>query len=118
MSKSDINVTFEAFKEIQNDAIDSLVSQVIKEKEEIITNRIKHLGLDIDFEQEANKRFKSIVCEHKFDGAFTDEETYYCNDGSDEGFRIVTFLNERTLSHVIQNDNNTTIKAEFNLKYY
>lgn len=57
-------------------------------KDLIIAHNLSKHGIEIDFDAEARARFKKIVCESH---AGTGEETYYYNDGTPEGLRIVTF---------------------------
>lgn len=71
---------------IESDIISKLCNDLELKKEEILRQRIKELGLKIDFDKEKKARFKSLVCEHE-----GDKEIWYYNDGSPKGFRILTF---------------------------
>lgn len=71
----------------QDKAIKELVRQELASKEEVIKRRLKELGIELDFNQEKRRRFKSLMVER-----IGGEETYYYNDGSTFGMRLVTFV--------------------------
>lgn len=58
----------------------------------MIKERLKALDIEIDFEHERQRRLKLITCETNKEPYST--ETYYYNDGSKEGVRIVTFTEQ------------------------
>ncbi len=66
---------------------DELIKDFVKKKEEIVQDKINELGIEFSFEEEKRRRFKNFLIETTEDG----EETYWYNDGSDQGLRIVTF---------------------------
>jgi hypothetical protein len=67
-----------------------IISDIYEKKYKIITDRLKEIvGIDFDIKSEANRRFKRIAIEHN-----GNEETIYFNDGSEQGKRIVTFVNK------------------------
>lgn len=73
--------------ELIQQLISDAVRANIEKREEIVCSIIKQcLGVDIDLEQERKRIFKRV--------AFVNHEggtTWYYNDGSEEGLRIVTF---------------------------
>lgn len=76
-------------------------------KEKVLKERLEILGIDINLEEESKRRFKSLVAEYG-----PDEETYYYNDGSVDGLRIVTFI----VPKGSVDENNTTWSIK--LRYY
>lgn len=71
--------------------IDEITTDIIKklnaDKEEIVKSRLVEAGIELDYEKEKSKRFKSLVVEINS----MNSETYWYNDGTEEGLRIVTF---------------------------
>lgn len=65
-----------------------IVAEMQASKDMILKERMKELHIDIDLEIEKRSRFKCLLVEQH-----PDKETYYYNDGSEDGLRIVTFLN-------------------------
>lgn len=88
-----------------------LARSINKKKDEIIISRLSDLGYSIDLKTEMAKRFKSLTYEIK--GI---EETWYFNDGSVDGLRIVTFCNTELTSR------SDTLSNKFNfsstIEYY
>ena len=72
-------------------------------------HRLEKLGIELDAEAERRKRFKSFVVEYN-----DHEETYWYNDGSETGLRIVTF--KKAQSNFDLKEPNHTIKTE--VSYY
>ena len=64
-----------------------LSSGISQEKEDIVKQRLKELGIEIDLESEPNRRFKRLLLEHN-----GNEQTLWYNDGSETGLRVVTFV--------------------------
>src|SRR5690606_29338197 len=69
-----------------NDLTDQFVKRMNAYKLEIIISKLEEKNIKIDWEFERDARFKSIYGEVE---GF--KETYYYNDSSKEGLRIVTF---------------------------
>ena len=93
--------------------IEEVISKMIKDidnkKEKVIKNKLLiELGVELDYKIEKSKRFKSLQLEN-LDG----KETYYYNDGSANGFRVVTFEIVDTPA-----DFNDVPKIGLELKYY
>lgn len=60
-----------------------------REKDGIIRQKVQEkTGLDIDINEEAERKFSRFVVEHR-----GSKETVWFNDGSPEGLRVVTFEN-------------------------
>lgn len=90
------------------DIINKAVENVQKQQEQLIKDRLFDiLGYELDIEEEGKRRFSRI-------GIFQrDNEThYYWNDGSINGIRIITFIQEPINFDSI-NDN----KLSINLSY-
>ncbi len=77
--------------ELDFDYVNELTSKLIQDleikKEEIITERLKQIGIEINYDEEKKRRFKSMVCE-----IHDNEQRWYYNDGSISGIRVVTFV--------------------------
>lgn len=82
-----------SFPEVNYDTIQDLTVRIASDIEEkkgnIILQRIKDAGFEFDFEKEKTARFKKLAVENK-----CGSETWYYNDGSENGFRLVTFYTE------------------------
>lgn len=65
---------------------DRAYKKFITEQERILKERLDSLGIYIDLEEEKIRRFPSLLIEK-----FENTHTYYYNDGSIEGLKIVTF---------------------------
>ncbi len=66
--------------------IQSFIAETNLKKIEIIKNRLAELNIEFDEETEKGRRFKRLVCIIE-----DDTETYYYNDGTPQGLRIVGF---------------------------
>lgn len=66
--------------------IEKFMTDAKAKKDKVIKEKLLEHGIDFNLENEQKRRFKSIMVEH-----VNNEETYYYNDGSISGFRIVTF---------------------------
>ena len=87
----------------QEEYIQRVIEEFKEKEKEVVYATLQEKGIVIDWEKEQSCRFKSLVIETK--DLIT---TYYYNDGSDNGLRIVTF-------EVVTNHDNG-FKVE--LKYY
>lgn len=81
-----IDVSLSNFLDEQQQIIGDMIAELIKKKDAIVMHRLKQLGIKIDVEAEQRRRFKRFVVEYN-----NKEETYWYNDGSETGLRIVTF---------------------------
>jgi len=72
---------------ILSTALDNLYQQ----KLDILNAKLKEAGIEIDWEAEKKRRFRLITVEQNLR---EQTETYFYNDGSIEGMRIVTFIKD------------------------
>lgn len=67
-----------------------LIRDIQEKRNKVITERLKEIvGIDLNIEEEAKRRFKRLAIEYN-----GNKETIYFNDGSVEGKRIVTFVRD------------------------
>lgn len=75
---------------LMKDVTSKLISDIQEKRNQVITERLKEIvGIDLNIEEEAKRRFKRLAIEYN-----GNEETIYFNDGSIEGKRIVTFVRD------------------------
>lgn len=75
---------------LMQDVTSKLINDIQEKRNQVITERLKEIvGIDLNIEEEAKRRFKRLVIEYN-----GNEETIYFNDGSIEGKRIVTFVRD------------------------
>lgn len=73
---------------LMQDVTSKIISDIQEKRNQVITERLKEIvGIDLNIEEEAKRRFKRFAIEYN-----GNEETIYFNDGSIEGKRIVTFV--------------------------
>lgn len=72
--------------EFMQKRIQSFIAETDLKKIEIVKNRLAELNIEFDEEIEKDRRFKRLVCVIE-----DDTETYYYNDGTSQGLRIVGF---------------------------
>ena len=73
---------------LMQDVTSKLINDIQEKRNKVITERLKEIvGIDLNIEEEAKRRFKRLAIEYN-----GNEETIYFNDGSIEGERIVTFV--------------------------
>lgn len=73
---------------MQQTIVNDIVNSIQKQQDELIKKRLNRiLGYDLNLEDEAKRRFPRI-------GIFNQdtETSYYWNDGSIDGIRIITFI--------------------------
>lgn len=98
MAQLGMNNDFDLSKEIpfvgeesyMEKVMNDFYSNIRKSKEKIFFNKLSDLGIDINLENESKRRFKRFIIESHID---TGHETWFYNDGSLEGLRVVTFIN-------------------------
>jgi hypothetical protein len=67
-----------------------LANDIEQKRNKVITERLKEIvGIDLNIEEEAKRRFKRFAIEYN-----GNEEIIYFNDGSEQGKRIVTFVRD------------------------
>lgn len=98
-------------RDFMDNAIEQMSLDLNAKKIAIIKERLKALNITLDFEAEEKRLFKSIACV-KEDGLSLNE-AYYYNDGSVNGQRIVTFIEEQPS---FEDFKSSEIKISFN--YY
>ena len=111
----EIEVTRNKFKppdiglvqEMQSDLIRNICQEIQDKKETVLIQALQKNGIDINVEEEAKRRFSRLAC-------FVQENTqsWYWNDGSVGGLRIVTFI-DTELDGDYQNP-----KFTMEIKYY
>ena len=92
---------------IVRDLVSQMVDSISKQKEDILKSKILNKFQDFNFEEEKKRRFKKLVCEVDYHG----NETYYYNDGTTDGCRLVTFFKFEPQFELGSN------KMNFELKY-
>lgn len=70
-----------------NKFCNEVAEKLNKAKDKIILDRMKELGIDFDLKKEEKLRFKNFMTKET-----QNETTYYYNDGSEKGLRIITFV--------------------------
>ena len=81
-----------------NNLIEKIIADITAKKENLIKQALfDYLGFDLDILAESQKRFPSLTCVIK-----GDEESYYWNNGTKEGKRIITFVS--VTNHVLSAD--------------
>jgi valyl-tRNA synthetase len=77
--------------------IAEMVNNINQQKQAILDSKLEEKGFKIDWEEEAFGRFPKLI-----KAVQGNKETWYYNDGTKEGIRIVTFeqsdLNSYTAS--------------------
>lgn len=69
---------------------EAIIRDLQQKREKLIIDRLKELGITLDYEVEQRRRFKSLAREYK-----GEEETIYYNDGSEQGLRVITFVTKQ-----------------------
>jgi hypothetical protein len=103
------NVSLSNFFDKQQEIIGDMIAELNKKKDAIIMHRLEKLGIKLDIETEQRRRFKSFAVEYN-----DHEETYWYNDGSETGLRIVTF--KEAQPNFDLKETNLTVKTE--ISYY
>ena len=74
-----------------NDIVSDIYNQILQAKNDLVKKRIEEiLGEEFDPIAEQAKKFPRIIRVIQ-----DDIESYYWNDGSDEGLRLITFVPKR-----------------------
>lgn len=73
---------------LNQELIEEMIHKINLMREDLVRKKLKELvGIDLDIEEEQTRRFKRIFSEVK-----GNKETFYFNDGSPEGLKIITFI--------------------------
>lgn len=73
--------------------LDEITEEASKRKLEILDERLKELGIVLDFKKEELRRFKSLTSNN-----VGNKTHIYYNDGSINGLRVITFEDTMTTS--------------------
>lgn len=68
---------------------EELIKRMNSEREKLIDAKLKQRGYSVTLADQMKYRFKDIICEAK-----GNEETWWYNDGTYQGERIITFIND------------------------
>ena len=101
---------------IMDDVISALVKKIADEKEKVIQMRLRRLrsfNVELDLKEESQRKFPRIKCEIL--GGHT--ETWWYNDGTPSGIRLISFVQDKTIKDT---DFNTfkTMRMAVDIKYY
>lgn len=99
------------FENLQSYFIDKISKELSENKQRVFIDRLVSLGIDIDLEEQQNKRFKDICITYQ-----NNEETYYYNDGSDNGLRIITFTEINSSPKIDFKTGKVSVESE--ISYY
>ena len=92
-----------------DNAIRKMSEDIARQKETIILQRLKSIGIEVDMKEEDKRRFNRFKLEVQ-----DNKETLYYNDGSINGLRVITFVKTNIPFNL--KDNNFTLGYEEN--YY
>jgi len=94
-----------------DELVEKISVDIEQKKGNILKSRLTELGLLDEFNKEANEvmRFRNFVCEKS---QFT--ETWWYNDGTNQGLRIITFDATPNFTSFESNDYSTS----FSFRYY
>ena len=94
-------------------AIEKMHADIIQKKEFVILSALRKNGININLQEALKKRFSPI--QREVLGGHS--ETYYYNDGSDGGLRLVTFnIGNKAINPQFDNSREISFKVE--LSYY
>lgn len=84
---------------MQQSIINDIVTKIQLQQEKLIKKRfLRLIGFELDIEQETKRRFPRLGIFHQ-----DNEISYYWNDGSIDGIRIITFIQEPINFNDIEN---------------
>jgi len=85
---------------VKESVINDLMIKIQKHKDDLVISKIKEIDPNFSIEDEKNRRFRRIMI--TLDENEGNKETYYFNDGSIEGKRLITFetINKNTLHNL------------------
>lgn len=98
---------------LQDEFISKLYNDVNLSKEKVLKERLSLLGIELNFESEQRRRFKSLHSEQR-----GNETIIYYNDGSENGLRVVTFKEVQTPISFTNNTKDFKCSIEIDLTYY
>jgi len=89
--------------------MEDLIRDISEKKQAVINAKLKKLNIAVNIDTENRRLFKSLVCVTQ-----GNQDTYYYNDGSINGLRIVTFVKKETQLF----DSNSKFTMKMELDYY
>ena len=96
-------------QDLMSEVITKISQEIEQKRFDLITERLKELGLQIDFSTEIDRRFKRFAIVYS-----GNEEIIYYNDGSIDGIRIITFVKKENPIEF----KNESAKINYKLNYY
>jgi len=97
--------------DFQKEIISKITSDLESKRKKIFLDRLKELKIDVDFEAEKLRRFKSFY----YQNDSYDQESIYYNDGSVDGLRVITFKRVDSFPTM---DDFKTMNIRTEIKYY
>jgi len=88
------------------DQLSKAIDHLIIKKERFVLELLKKKGIVLDFELERKRRFKNLAVERQSPGF---SETWFYNDGTEEGLKVVTFIRQPCLRKMCH----TTIEMSY-----
>ena len=95
---------------LKESVINDLCKKISRQKDDLIQSKIKEICHDFNIEDEGKRKFKRIIVQRE-----EDKETWYFNDGSISGKRIITF---ETVTSSNFHDSNKPFSITAHLKHY
>lgn len=86
LSPHSLEKEFGPMQDLVGEAVSRIQKEIQEAKEEIIKEKLKSFGIELDMEIEQRSRFKSLVIEYS-----DSKEQVFFNDGTIGGKLIVTF---------------------------
>ncbi len=109
-----VNESTDSVSEKLSKALNKMLVDVESQKMYIVKERLYKIGIELNLDEEKERRFKSLLLEtHDVIGG--NEERWYYNDGSILGILIVTFYNNSDITDFINVDSDKPFK--FSLSY-
>ena len=99
--------------DIISDIVTAQVKRINDEKERLLTERLKDLGIEIDLKTELQRMFPRIIVRHSL---YDKSEAYFWNDETEFGKEIITFYYPENINP-FETPSNGIIKFESILKY-
>tara|TARA_R110000772_G_C13310332_1_gene440573 strand:- start:8216 stop:8800 length:585 start_codon:yes stop_codon:yes gene_type:complete len=93
-------------------SIDKMSKDITEQKEYHLVKALYAKGINMDLSKEIQKRFSKL--RREIIGGHS--ETYYYDDGSDDGLRIITFVEEMDLPQITNDP--TAFSVRYNIKFY
>lgn len=98
---------------LMHEKINQACENLNKKKEELVLAQLKGWGIEINLDEERKRRFRRILIEQN-----NSTETWYFNDGSLEGMRIITFVQDNKSFNPTMLDEVHKFSLSLELSYY